>query len=289
MSHPIHSFWVLLFVVVMLESWAAHSCLADLLDYDGFDYAPVGSALEGKDGGFGFQPGGGWHVRGYNASTADNFLIGEGSQGTPNLPTEGNHVVSAAVFDTISGVGRVLADPVTAAETATRYVSFTLTPEGTLGEGIWNGFFGVTLDAEAPTSPDLFIGKAGGGTMDRYVIEHRGGDNQVATSEDVVVGETEFFVVKSEFVSGGSDSFTLYVNPDPLGPEPMTGSFLSLDLADFTAVTFYSTGAFRVDELRVGETFADVTSGVPEPGILASLVGMAVTAALLRWLRKRAG
>jgi hypothetical protein len=271
----------------MLGWCGANLCLADLLDYDGFEYAPVGSGLEGNSGGFGFQPGGDWHLRGFNASIVDNFLIGDGSRGTPYLPTQGNHVVSDAVFGGISGIGRVLADPVTSAETATRYVSFTLTPEGTLGQGAWNGFFGVSLDAVAAGSPDLFVGKSGGGTMDKWVIEQRGGDNQVATTEDVVVGQTELFVLKSEFVSSGLDQFTLYVNPDPFGPEPLTGTVLSLDMTDFTAVTIYSTGAFRVDELRVGETFADVTPGVPEPGVLASLVGMAATAGLLRWRRKK--
>ena len=36
-------------------------------------------------------------------------------------------------------------------------------------------------------------------------------------------------------------------------------------------LTVYSTGAFGLDEIRVGTTFADVTPVVPEPGVMLVL------------------
>jgi hypothetical protein len=84
-------------------------------------------------------------------------------------------------------------------------------------------------------------------------------------------------VVKAEYATVGNDRFTLYVNPTPGGPEPVTGLVKSdANFGLVQGLTLYSTGAMRIDELRVGETFADVTP-VPEPaamGLLAvALVG----------------
>jgi hypothetical protein len=56
-----------------------------------------------------------------------------------------------------------------------RHLSFLLRPEGRLGEGTLNGFFGVSL---LSPSGELFIGIPGGGRLDRYGIEERGGQNQ---------------------------------------------------------------------------------------------------------------
>jgi hypothetical protein len=86
--------------------------------------------------------------------------------------------------------------------------------------------------------------------------------------------------VKAEFHSPGNDIFTLYTNPTPGAPEPLTGTVKSGNFGLTTGLTIYSSGAMRIDELRLGETFADVTPAVPEPsGVVLLVLG---TCALLR-------
>jgi hypothetical protein len=85
-----------------------------------------------------------------------------------------------------------------------------------------------------------------------------------------VIGQTALLVVKAVF-GQTLDTFTLYVNPAPGGAEPTSG-FTKRDanLSTVTGLTIYSTGGFGMDEIRVGETFQDVTPAVPEPGVIGS-------------------
>jgi hypothetical protein len=120
---------------------------AALLAYDGFDYAPVGSDLLGKSGGFGFSTP--WRPGGFNASINTNFDVQNGSLPAGGLITSGNRVQTNAVT-AISGLTRDLATPLGVPGT-TRYLSFLLRPEGQLHGGAFNGFFGVNL--EQPGEP----------------------------------------------------------------------------------------------------------------------------------------
>lgn len=105
---------------------------------------------------------------------------------------------------------------------------------------------------------ELFIGKAGGGVLDRYVLENRGGAGQFASETPVVVGDVALLVVKAQFLPG-LDVFTLYSNPQPGKPEPSAGVTKSdLDLGTVSQIGIYSTGAFTIDELRIGTTYEDV-------------------------------
>jgi hypothetical protein len=243
---------------------------AVLLAYDGLDYAPAGSDLLGNAGGFGFSTA--WRPGGFNSPNNTNYVIQGGSLSFGSLLTNGNRVQSGAV-GAIAGLTRDLSTPLGVPGT-TRYVSFLLRPEGTLHGGAFNGFFGLVL--EQPAEPELFIGKPGGAAIDRYVLEDRGGTLQVASTVAPVVGETVFLVLKAEFAAG-NDQFTLYVNPIPGAPEPGAGVVKNnSNVSNVAGLTIYSTGAFSIDEFRLGETFADVTP-IPEP---ASAV-IALWAALL--------
>jgi hypothetical protein len=201
-----------------------------------------------------------------------------------NLLTSGNRASSGPV-NAIAGLTRDFSSPIGAAGT-TRYYSFLLRPEGTLNEGIFNGFFGLTL--ETPDEPELFTGKPGAEALTQYVIEDRGGAFQHPSPIPVVIGQTALLVVKAEFLDP-NDRFTLYMNPIPGGPEPLVGTIkFDSNLSTVSGFTLYSTGAFSIDELRLGETFADVTPAVPEPGailiFLGALVGMAKSRARCRFL-----
>jgi hypothetical protein len=57
----------------------------------------------------------------------------------------------------------------------------------------------------------------------------------------------------------GVDVFTLYTNPRLHRPEPSQGIVKTdLDLGTVSAIGIYSTGAFTIDEIRIGTTYADV-------------------------------
>jgi hypothetical protein len=233
-----------------------------LLAYEPFDYSPAGADLNGGNGGFGFS--GPWAPGGFNASLNNNFDVASGSLSFQQLLTGGNRVTSLSTT-AISGLTRNLAVPLGAAG-GTKYVSVVLRPEGQVGAGAFNGFFGLTL--ESPTEPEIYIGKPGSGAIDRYVVENRGGDGQVASNVTPTANQTALLVLKAQFTAT-NDLFTLYVNPTPGAAEPSSGLLKNdANLGVVNGLTIYSTGAFSIDEIRMGDTFADVTP-VPEPGAMA--------------------
>jgi hypothetical protein len=218
-----------------------------------FDYSPSGADLLGQNGGSGFA--GPWFASGFNASIHDNYDVGDDSLHFQDLVVTGSSTESAAT-NAIAGLGRNLASTIPAGANATLYFSFLLRPEGTLGEGNSNGFFGCYLDGTG--NSDLFVGKPGSDPVGEYVIENRGGSGQVPSGVAPVVGETVLLVVRAD-LQPGTDVFTLHVNPDPCQPEPASGTVKSdLDLGDVSALVIYSTGAFSLDELRLGSTFEAV-------------------------------
>ncbi|MHC4178738.1 MAG: hypothetical protein ACYSWU_14600 [Planctomycetota bacterium] len=269
--------FVLAWVFFLVEAAPSY---AELLSHERFDYLPVGSDLLGKSGGSGFGSAP-WFATGFNATIHTNYDIAEGSLEFPKFRAEGNRIRSGSVSQ-IAGIGRGLADPIAAGETTTRYISFLLRPEGTLGRGAWNGFFGLYLDGSS--NGDLFVGKPGAGAMSRYVLEDRGGARQFASDANVVVDETSLLVLKAEFTPG-LDRFTLYVNPDPIDVEPASGTVKNdMNIFSVNSVVVYSTGAFSMDEVCVGETYSDVIP-IPEPCTLM-LLSAGVLCALARTRRR---
>ena len=257
-------------VLCVALAWCAAGARADVIAYDGFS-GPPGATVLGQGGGTGWA--GTWTVGGFNAFNNTSYVVEPGSLSYPGLATTGNHA-STPSGNAIQGVTRSFATPLGTPGT-TAYVSVLLQPEGTLNQGVFNGFFGIYLNGGASNDllDDLFFGKPGGNAINEYVVEHRGGAGQLSSGVDAVVGETALLVVKAEFLAG-NDRFTFYVNPTPGGPEPTGGVVKTdLDLGVVTGVTLYSTGAHDVDEIRVGTTFADVVppSGdgtpVPLPGV----------------------
>ena len=252
--------------------------------YEGFDY-PAGSTLVGQNGGNGFA--GGWISGGFNANPANDndYVISSGSLSSPNLLTSGNRV-STGPHGTISGLTRNLASPLGTPGT-TAYLSVLLRPDGTIGAGVFNGFFGIYLDS--PVEPDIFIGKPGGGALGEYVVEDRGGGGQVSSGIAVDLTKAALLVLRADFHANSAlpDKFTLYVNPG--ATEPSVGAVKNdSNAGTISAVTLYSTGAYSTDEIRIGNTFADVApqagaAAVPLPGALVpGMVGAFVAAGVRR-------
>jgi hypothetical protein len=197
---------------------------------------------------------GAWQQGGFNAF-ASGYTASETSLSFGGLQRSGGRVASTA-FQSINGTVRNLAQSI-GGDNTTAYVSVLLRPEGTLNAGIFNGFFGLTLNGSLGN--ELFVGKPGAQATGEYVIEHRGGFGQVSSGVPTVVGQTAFLVVRADFLAG-NDLFSLYVNPAPGAPEPANGVVKSdLNLGTVSRIGIYSTGAFSIDEIRIGSTYADVT------------------------------
>ena len=204
---------------------------------------------------------GAWQQGGFNV-----FASGYGASDTSlsfgALRTSGGRVTSPA-FTGINGAVRNLAQAL-GADNTTTYLSVVLRPEGTLNGGVFNGFFGVTLNGSLGN--ELFVGKPGALATSEYVLENRGGFGQVSSGVPTVVGQTALLVVRADFLAG-NDLFTLYVNPAPGAPEPTAGvTKADLNLGSVSRLGIYSTGAFSVDEIRLGASYADVTPRSPFTG-----------------------
>ena len=202
--------------------------------------------------------GGPWTQGGFNAF-ASGYTPLESSLCSAKIKTSGGSV-SGTAFSAINGAIRNLAFPLGQNNT-TVYVSFLLQPQGTLHNGLFHGFFGLTLNGSLGN--DLFVGKPGGGADGEYVLEARGGAFQVPSGTSAVVGRTALLVVRADF-RPGKDLFTLYVDPKPSDPEPSSGAVeADLDLGVVSKIGIYSTGAFAIDEVRIGTTFAEVVPTSP--------------------------
>lgn len=270
-------------VALAMVMLAGQQARAGLVAYEPFNYDP-GPPLIGSNGGIGFsQP---WSPGGFNASIFANYTVAPGSLPDPAPATSGNRVTTVAQ-SAISGLSRTLATPLGTPGT-TEYLSFLIRPEGTVGAGIFGGFFGLYLNASTtgPTiSQDLFLGKPG--TSNQYSIENRGGGNQHLSAVTATSGTTALLVLRMDFTAG-IDRFTLYVNPSPGALEPSSGVVKQdSDVGIVGALTLYSTGAYSLDEIRIGTAYADVVPvAVPEPtSLISGLIGLAALAA---WPRRRA-
>ena len=223
-----------------------------LLFSEPFDY-PKGERLTGKNGGTGFARA--WGSGGFNSDPNAPHVVGDESLAYENLATSGKSC-KVAVQNRIVGMERSLAHPEEFAKPgSTRYVSVVMQPEGKLGDGPLNGFFGLCLRSKGG---ELFLGKPGNEALDKWVMEERGGRAQVATASPVVANRATLLVLKIEY-KGGNDRLSLYVNPRPGEAEPTNGTVKDhADLGVTDTVLLYSTGAFSMDELRAGETFQSV-------------------------------
>ncbi len=247
-------------VICVISVLTTRSLHADLTAYEGFDYPTDHDGLIGADGGIGFS--GPWREGGYNARTNESFQVAESSLERAELITSGNRMAATSATQ-ISGLTRDLKEAM-GKDGTIRYLSFLLRPEGELHEGAYNGFFGLVLECDA--EPELFVGKPGAGDIEHYAMEDRGGPSPVVASTPVVTGTEVLIVVKCQFSDKANDVFQLYLNPAVGGSEPdQADAVKEMTLDEIAGLTIYATGSFSMDELRLGETFADVVPQVATP------------------------
>jgi hypothetical protein len=250
---------VLIFVFLVTVVAQADALFA----YEGFQYAP-GQTIAGLNGGSGwagpwFTPGGLDATITAQTLSFGKLVVSGGAVTTPGFqpPNQGSSVAFWL---------RSLASPLGASGT-TAYLSFLLQPDA--GFGFYGGInFG-----------NVFIGRSG--NQADYGLE--GPVNDLSLSNvPVVQGQTVFLVLEAQF-QPGDDRLSLFVNPTPGQPQPVTPSALKtdLDVGTVSSVVINNYGGYTTDEIRIGPTFASVTP-VPEPAF-----GLAIAAAFLCLMARR--
>ncbi|WP_252850838.1 PEP-CTERM sorting domain-containing protein [Aeoliella straminimaris] len=231
--------------------------------YEGFDYSTDASLASQSGGGsFGFsQP---WTLGGLDLP---QHVIGSSSLSHPvaALATSGNHAVVRNVSPSGFTTARRTLGQQLGAAGSQRYLSLLLRPEGQLGAGDSGGYFGLELVSSGTA---LFVGKP---SINEYVLEDIGGTEQYSSGVAAITNEPVLLVLRADFETG-NDSFRLYVNPLPGQSEPLVPDAMKADsdVGIVAQIGLFSTGTFSFDEIRIGESFADVTP-VPEPGSLMLL------------------
>jgi hypothetical protein len=234
---------------------------AALLAYEPFDYEAATFGVE-TNGGFGFSGAWGFVTE---ESIAGGSLSTAGTE-----PGRGGHLTRLAAGGE-RFIRRSLNTPLGETGT-TRYIGFLVRPEGTVGNGLYGGFFGVSL---APfTGYELFVGKPTGENSPQNPPQHLyvastaiAFDPAVSTTR-ATSGQTAHLVLKAEF-RAGEDFFTLYVNPPSTGAPPGSGFMkTNIDVGTVSGLTIRSSGQFSLDEIRVGERYEDLFQ--PPPLIITS-------------------
>ena len=250
--------------------------------YEGFDY-PAGRDIP-MSGGSGFAPRTGSSGQ-VPWSIAATVAPGSLSDPTGTLATTGNHLTPS--FPPIRRLEQVMGAPGTDV-----WISFLQRRDRNL-----NGFQGLLLSEPRGTGSvgTYFIGEPGFGPADgTYVIGKAGDDfNVVSSGVAVVPNETAFLVAHLQFREG-NDLATLYVNPAPGAAAPAGGvTYSGFDMPLVNPILSLQilspssgpTVLHSFDEVRIGDSYAEVAPAVPEPAA-AALVACAAGLLLPR-RRKR--
>ncbi|HLX69463.1 MAG TPA: PEP-CTERM sorting domain-containing protein [Verrucomicrobiae bacterium] len=249
------------------------SAHASLLFTDGFNYT-AGSNLGGNinpgnatawtGGNAALQIGSsGLSYPGFQGLGGNDLIYTSGSTATTSLNTFST-VTSGSIYYSF------LIDATTL-PTANNYIT-SLNP-GTTGPG------------GSGDSMAVYVGANGSG----WKIGVRNGNSGAAYENTVLQLNTTYLIV-AELTLGTTPTVSLYLDPFPGMAQPgtpnatQTGTVAatSVDDVGFKAQSAATAGAFLIDDISLGTTWADVT--VPEPSPIA-LAGLGVAG--LFWVRRR--
>ena len=162
-----------------------------------------------------------------------------------------------------------------------------------LGSGDVSIWMSVMLAGDAVSS--LHNISLGDGLFFGQGDKDMGTTNWVLSDPDGVIGDTgisaagqALLVLRVDFSAAGAEEAWLWVDPDlnivpGIGSADATGSVKEFE-ADFIQLQLELNGTAGLDEIRVGDTFADVTPftiPAPEPGtaamLAAGLLGLGIS------------
>jgi hypothetical protein len=249
----------------------ATSAPAQIIAYEGFGYTP-GSSLNLQNGGSGFSSA--W------ALASGTGVIQSGSLVVPapanTLAESGNSLTLAPLNDTVPGdATRNLSTPITGTTGTSAWVSVIM--KGTGSTGI-NGQAALFLSDGAGSGFAITTGATGGAINPPANSNWSLGDTTGAFEASSTVSSTIQSLLVAQITFGPTnDTVKLYVNPTPgTTPPGSANATLSLPhtatLSQIEVVDSDLNGASAIvpfDEIRLGNTFADVTpTAVPEPSTL---------------------
>ena len=231
---------------VVLAIGLVGSASADLIVYDGFDY-PTGS-IAGNAGGTGWDAGVAWD--------GGQNIVAPGLE-WPDLEVVGNKVGTAS---TVSY--RMMPSGFDAAN-RTIWISFLCASSATPS---WSGISPFTGSSEA-----IFLGKPSGASYWGIALYNAAGDAGAVTGtklSTVPTSEQGFFVIRIINEAAGAH-LTCWMNP-PVNQEPTVETAYYDNQAagevvgrvPFDRIRIGSDGEFFYDELKVGDTYADVSTSV---------------------------
>ena len=287
----------------LIAGLGAYSAHADLLAYEGFaDYTEGDTVNGGLNGGFGFA--GAWTVgqQGGNPTVYDESAAVDTDGTNGGELTWDGVFTNPAVNTSPNGSSRFLGQgPGTADRiTADRVLSSSA---GALAGGdntLWASYilhmtgtnfgrhvgFSLGSDGMSNRSQNLGSGEGLGvggaintGLVTPVVFNSGAQDVRTTTGAPTVsFSEDNLIVLKFEF--GATDTVTAYrfAESDTIteanfnaGAISATSTF-NVDENSLNILSFsQSRGTGGFDEFKLGDSFADVTTGVPEPGSLALL------------------
>jgi len=228
---------------------APRTAQAAIIAYDGINYGP-GSNLDSQNGGFGWASA--YTTAGGGPLSA---TIASGSVPYGGLAATGNAIqtLSAAAGQTDNE--RILGT-LLGADGTTVYVSFLIRPTEAVGSGGHGSYGGFALGG-------LFVGKLPSGF---YGLSNLDGSNPVSSGVAPVLNTTAFLVVRITFQSG-VDKAELFISPAPGQPVPTTPDVTKsdLDIGLTSTVDVLADHGFTIDELRLGDSYEDVTPSAAVP------------------------
>lgn len=277
---------VLAIAVTMVASSASAAVIYEPFNYD------LGG-IGGENGGTGFT--GPW------VNSKNNPNIDPGSKDWGTLSVDGNHVRGAAWSNMTRQFGSTLSDAGLMADGATLWFSVVMDLEG---QNTSNADINVALASDQFVNSfsdreNLLTGEGIGVTHSRAVIEgvywQDSGDGDTVAernenaSSTVINGSggnlTRALIVgKIEWGAGATadETLTLYAPDTSLAmgsPTMAAWTIPALDQSQFDRLAVQFKDQSKIDEIRFGATYDEVT--VPEPATLA-LVGLGGLAMLRR-------
>jgi hypothetical protein len=231
---------------------------------------------------------GGWTYTGGNANGSPNdaLVIAGGlsyTNGTVSHPAGANKL-------SLLGGGEsrfALTLPNTIAAGETFYVSFLLNHVS--GDNFtWLGVGGGALDQASSVS----LAVQSNAHRTRVVDASNGTSQQSGGGAGLIVGQTRL-VVAEIFFGGDSANSTMRMYLDPTSVVQSGNTPIHTDNGRIVGVTELNTlwmrkggnnGQTDIDQIRIGETWADVV--IPEPSTYAALIGL-LALGLVAWRRRR--
>lgn len=255
-------------VIALGTAAASLPALGSSVAYEGFEYASS-STLASQNGGSGFS--GAW------TATSGVSTVGSAGLSYGSMSVTGNRATTPAQNTTFS---RSLLTPL-GSTTSTYYFSFILRPDYTYNSS-------SAEFALAGSSANLYVGKPTTGNY--YGLDTVGsgsGGSQNLTSTTYANGTTVLMVLRADFVSGGADTFKLYINPN-LNAEPSSADATKsgYEVGTVSGIQFTGNLGYSFDEFRIGTSYGDVTTLVPESDTWVA--GFVLTGGIVgSWFRAR--